>query len=54
MVFEVINIEDRDVREEIPVHLFEDYERESDTIIYYKLMEEEYEWHNAVCEGLCE
>lgn len=47
-----VHVEDKDVQEEIPVHLFEDYERESDKMLYYKQMKEEYEWYNAISEGL--
>jgi len=43
-------IEDRDVPEEIPVHLSEDFERENDKLIYLQLLEEEYEWHNFLSE----
>ena len=46
-----IPVEDRDVREEIPVNFSEDYERESDKHIYLHKLEEEYEWYNALCEG---
>ena len=50
-----ITIVNRDVREEIPVHLFEDYEQESiamEEMQYLKQLEEEYEWNNFVREGL--
>ena len=36
-------LKNKDVQEEIPVHLFEDYERESDKMLYYKQMKEEYD-----------
>lgn len=48
----VINIEDRDVREEIPVHLFEDYEVESKKVENLILTEKEYEWYNTLSKGL--
>jgi hypothetical protein len=48
-----IQIENRDVREEIPVHLFEDYEIESNKI-KFKQREEDYEWYNTLCRGLTE
>ena len=49
-----IVVEDRDKFEEIPVEFIEDYERESDKHIYLHKLEEEYEWYNALCEGLPE
>lgn len=49
-----IFIEDRGVREEIPVHLFEDYELESKKVEekqYLKRLEEN-EWYWSVCNRL--
>ena len=46
-----IIIIDLDVREEIPVHLFEDYEIESNKVINLTQTEQEYEWYNTLCKG---
>lgn len=46
-----IFIEDRDIPEEIPVEFSEDFERESDKLIYLQQLEEEYEWYNHLSEG---
>lgn len=49
-----IFIQDRNVRVEIPVHLSEDYELESNKVLYLKRLWEdiEYEWYWSVCQGL--
>lgn len=49
-----IHIIDKDVREEIPVHLSEDYERESDKMEYLSYLQnlrKENEWNNFVRKG---
>ena len=50
----VIHIIDKDVREEIPVHLSEDYERESDKMEYLSYLQnlrKENEWNNFIRKG---
>lgn len=51
MARQIIPIEDKSKREEIPIHFQEDYELESAKLFYFKQDEEEY-WYKYEMEEL--